>query len=62
MFHCGLCGRQSDPGEKQKKVVVVKRPMTYTKKDGSPSYGWEIAREIPLGDCCKVKEVEVGVR
>lgn len=48
MFRCERCGRVSKPHDKQHRVVVEERAVTY--KDGSS--GHEIVRELRVcGEC-----------
>lgn len=49
MFRYDCCGKTSRPGEKQNRVVLVRRPREYTlEKDGHPGTGWETVKESAL--------------
>ena len=63
MFNCQLCNGISKPHQRPSKVVVERRPKTYTNYSGLISHGWEIVRELAVCAACALslrKEEEVS--
>ncbi len=55
MFRCGNCKQVSKAGEKVKRRLVETRNRSYetrTAKGMVYSRGFEIVRDISVGDCC----------
>lgn len=65
MFKCQRCGKTTAPYETENKVVVIKRPVTYSnmvknkngKLEEKITYGYEIEKEISVCEKC-FKEME----
>jgi len=56
MYRCEDCGRITNPGEKQNRIVVEKRERVYESLDKT-SKGWEIVKEVVICDSCKKLEI-----
>jgi hypothetical protein len=52
MFKCAITGKNSKPGEEQKKLVIERREKQYTDPDTGEviATGWEIVKEIAVTD------------
>lgn len=53
MFKCAGCKVVQPAGTKPNRVVIEKRPMTYSNWGGT-SRGWEVVKEVNLCDSCHV--------
>ena len=56
MFICEKCGRQTEPHQKQHRIITEKRPKIY---EGG-SEGWEIVKELRACAFCKAIKIGLG--
>lgn len=52
MFKCQSCGTNSQPKDKQIKIVIETRHKQYYNENGLHTHGLEIVKEISVGPCC----------
>ena len=53
MYKCGICGKQTESGQRSNKIVTEKREKEYRTRDGRTTKGWEIAKEVLTCEKCR---------